>query len=148
MCEQPPGSGWVWVSTGARPGSLAPTATTGLHWHRRSLAPAPALRQTEDSSGQASETLFSFSVFFLFVSSFSVVYHTRCIWFARCLYGDYPLSLYRCYWCFLSTTIAPVMFKKIRDIWLTEVSEVKYKSDTAVWIGRASPDRKDWRWPL
>ena len=97
MCEQPPGSGWVWVSTGARPGSLAPT---GLHWHRRSLAPAPALRQTEDSSGQASETLFSFSVFFLFVSSFSVVYHTRCIWFARCLYGDYPLSLYRCYLVF------------------------------------------------
>ena len=29
--------------------------------------------------------------FFLF--PLSVLYHTRCIWFARCMYGDYPLSL-------------------------------------------------------
>ena len=96
--------------------SCARPAQPPDHWSLpESPALAPDTAANSDSSRQASESLFSFSVFFLFLS-LSVLYHTRCIWFARCLYGDYPLSLYRCYWCFISTTIAPVMFKIIRDI--------------------------------
>ena len=103
-------------------------AWPGLAWsrsHRRSPAPALDTAANSDSSRQTSETLFSFSVFFLFVSSFSVVSHSMYLVCSLFVWWLSPLSLYRCYCCFLSTTIAPVTFKIIRDIWLKW-----YKSDT------------------
>ena len=64
----------------------APLAIGGLWLWLRTL------RQTRIVHVRHPRHSFPFRCsFFLF--PLSVLYHTRCIWFARCLYGDYPLSL-------------------------------------------------------